>query len=218
MLPPFKNPALLEEAFVHRSAVNESKGTVSNERLEFLGDAVLELATTIFLYKRLPDVPEGILTSFRSSLVKKTTLAKVALNLGLGDMLKMSRGEEAMGGRKNPALLENTFEAFIGALFLDQGFDACYAFLDENLFIRFDEINDNNLHRDDKSLLQESVQAQGKPTPVYETLESHGPDHDKTFKVAVSVDAHRLGVGEGKSKQEASLRAAKAALEKIANG
>src|SRR5258706_12612580 len=112
MLPAFKNQNLLQEALTHRSAVNEAKGNASNERLEFLGDAVLELATTIFLYKKLPDSSEGILTSFRSSLVKKAMLARVAGELGMGESLIMSRGEELMGGRKNPALLENTFEAF----------------------------------------------------------------------------------------------------------
>ncbi len=215
MLPTFKNPMLLSQALTHRSAVNEQAGTTSNERLEFLGDAVLELATTMFLYKKLPDAPEGLLTSFRSSLVKKQMLAKVAKDLGVGDLLKMSHGEELMGGRQNPALLENTFEALIGALFEDQGFDACYQFLDKELFIHFDEINEKNLHRDHKSVLQEEVQAEGKPTPVYETLESIGPDHSKTFTVAVLVGNERLGTGTGKSKQEASQVAAKDALEKM---
>lgn len=215
MLPTFKNPALLEEALTHRSAVNENAGRTSNERLEFLGDAVLELATTMFLYKKLPDAPEGLLTSFRSSLVKKQMLSQVALTLKLGDQLHMSHGEELMGGRLNPALLENTFEALVGALFEDQGFDACYAFLDEHLFIHFDEINEKNLHRDHKSMLQELVQSQGKATPTYETLESTGPDHSKTFTVAVMVDSQQLGSGSGKSKQEASQAAAKDALEKM---
>src|SRR5258708_327684 len=215
MLPTFKNPTLLSQALTHRSAVNEQAGTTSNERLEFLGDAVLELATTMFLYKKLPDAPEGLLTSFRSSLVKKQMLAKVAKDLGVGDLLKMSHGEELMGGRQNPALLENTFEALIGALFEDQGFDACYQFLDKELFIHFDEINEKNLHRDHKSVLQEEVQAEGKPTPVYETLESIGPDHSKTFTVAILVGNERLGTGTGKSKQEASQVAAKDALEKM---
>lgn len=216
MLPTFKNPALLEEALTHRSAINEKEGMVSNERLEFLGDAVLELATTMFLYRKLPDAPEGLLTSFRSSLVKKHMLARVATQIGLGEKLKVSHGEELMGGRENPALLENTFEAVVGALFEDQGFDACYQFLDRELFVHFEEISTNNLHRDHKSMLQEQVQAKGQPTPVYETLESSGPDHSKTFTVAVTVDENRLGIGVGKSKQEASQAAAKDALEKIA--
>lgn len=217
MLPTFKNPALLEEALTHRSVVNERNGAVSNERLEFLGDAVLELATTMFLYEKLPDAPEGLLTSFRSSLVKKQMLAQVATSLGLGDMLKMSHGEELMGGRLNPALLENTFEAVIGALFKDQGFDACHSFLSEHLFIHFDEINEKNLHRDHKSMLQELVQSQGKATPTYDTLESTGPDHSKTFTVAVMVENQQLGTGSGKSKQEASQAAAKDALEKMSH-
>src|SRR5260221_3206566 len=215
MLPTFKNPMLLSQALTHRSAVNEQAGITSNERLEFLGDAVLELATTMFLFKKLPDAPEGLLTSFRSSLVKKQMLARVAKDLGFGNELKMSHGEELMGGRENPALLENTFEAFVGALFEDQGFDACYQFLDRELFIHFDEINEKNLHRDHKSMLREKVQAESKPTPGYETIESTGPNHSKTFTVAVLVNTERLGVGSGKSKQEASQAAAKDALEQM---
>lgn len=213
-LPTFNNSALLAEALTHRSVVNEREGVVSNERLEFLGDAVLELAATMFLYERLPNEAEGVLTSFRSALVKRQMLAKVAKQIGLGLELKMSRGEEQMGGRENPGLLENTFEAVTGALFLDQGFDACYQFLSQELFIHFDEISAKNLHRDQKSELQEIVQAEGQPTPVYKTLEESGPDHSKTFTVAVMVGGQRLGLGSGKSKQEASQMAAKDALEK----
>lgn len=214
MLPTFKNPDLFSEALTHRSAVNEKLGVASNERLEFLGDAVIELAVTMFLYERLPDQPEGVMTSFRSALVKRPMLARVAKHLDLGLMLKMSRGEEQMGGRENPALLENTFEAFIGALFKDQGFEACYQFLEENLFIHFEEINAKNLQKDHKSQLQEVIQAESKPTPIYKTLEESGPDHSKTFTVAVLVGGERLGIGSGKSKQEASQAAAKDALEK----
>lgn len=215
MLPAFKNPELLAEALTHRSAVNEKLGIVSNERLEFLGDAVLELATTMFLYKKMPTEQEGILTSFRSALVKRSMLARVAKTIGLGLELKMSRGEEQMGGRENPALLENTFEALIGALFLDQGFDACYKLLETELFIHFDEISELNLHKDQKSQLQEFIQAQSRPTPIYKTLEESGPDHNKTFTVAVMVGEDHLGTGTGKSKQEASQMAAKDALEKM---
>jgi ribonuclease-3 len=214
MLPTFIHPNLLAEALTHRSVVNETKGALSNERLEFLGDAVLELATTVFLYHKLPDSPEGLLTSFRAALVKKTMLAQVASSLNFGQMLNMSHGEELMGGRQNPALLENTFEAVIGALFEDQGFDVCYKFLEEHLFVHFDEISAKNLHRDHKSNFQEFIQSQGRPTPIYETLESEGPDHNKTFTIAVYVDGVRMGQGKGKSKQEASQMAAKDALEK----
>ncbi len=213
-LPTFKDPQLLAQALTHRSAVNEKLGVVSNERLEFLGDAVLELATTMFLYQKLPKEPEGVLTSFRSALVKRSMLARVAKQLDLGLKLTMSKGEEQMGGRENPALLENTFEAFVGALFKDQGFDVCYRFLNEVLFVQFEEISAKNLQRDHKSQLQETIQAQGKPTPTYKTLEESGPDHKKTFTVAVMVGKERLGLGSGKSKQEASQMAAKDALEK----
>lgn len=198
----------------HRSSVNESRGIVSNERLEFLGDAVLELATTKYLYARFPEANEGLLTSYRSSLVKRSMLATVAKTLEIGPKLRMSHGEEASGGRENPALLENAFEALVGALYQDQGFDVCYEFLLEHLFVHTDAVIAGNLHKDYKSTLQETVQAKGQSTPVYKTLSATGPDHSKTFEVAVVVDGETLGTGTGKSKQEASQMAAKAALEK----
>ncbi|PWU22897.1 ribonuclease III [Candidatus Cerribacteria bacterium 'Amazon FNV 2010 28 9'] len=216
MLPPFVNTQLLDEALTHRSVTNEASHAISNERLEFLGDAVLELATTQFLYQRFPDAAEGLLTSYRSSLVRRSQLSQVAAILGVGEFLKLSKGEESMGGRSNPALLENAFEAIVGALYLDQGFDACYRFLAEHLFSQVDEVIANNLHKDYKSTLQETVQAEGKPTPVYTTLSASGPDHDRIFEIAVNVAGQEYGVGKGKSKQEASQMAAKAALEKIA--
>lgn len=214
MLPTFTNSALLEEALTHRSALNEIAHQ-SNERLEFLGDAVLELATTIFLYQKYPEANEGLLTSYRASLVRRVMLAEVATTLGLGERLIMSKGEEAMGGRKNPALLENAFEALVGALYQDQGFAPVYEFLESNLFVHVDEVIANNLHRDFKSTLQELIQSQSRPTPHYHTVKESGPDHDKTFTVEVKVEDETLGSGEGKSKQEASQMAAKSALEKI---
>lgn len=214
MLPTFQNQALLTTALTHRSALNEnlSTSTESNERLEFLGDAVLELATTQFLFDRFPDEPEGTLTAYRSALVKTTTLADVATDLGFGDKLFMSKGEESTGGRTNPSLLADTFEAVLGALYLDQGFQAVVPFLETHLFPRFDAIQSQRLFKDAKSQLQETVQAQGSAAPVYQVVSEEGPDHDKNFTVQVLVDGKIIGVGTGRSKQQAQQAAARAAL------
>ncbi|HCC84396.1 MAG TPA: ribonuclease III, partial [Candidatus Pacebacteria bacterium] len=162
-LPAFRQPQLLMTALSHRSSLNErSSGTTakeSNERLEFLGDAVLELATTQFLYDRFPTEPEGVLTAYRSALVKTTTLAEVARELGLGEKLYLSKGEEATGGRANAGLLADVTEAVIGALYLDQGLEAVITFLKTHLFGKFDDILQQELYRDHKSQLQELVQA-----------------------------------------------------------
>lgn len=215
MLPTFKDPSLLETALTHRSALNEkqSSATESNERLEFLGDAVLELATTRFLYAKFPTESEGVLTSYRSALVKTTSLANVATELGLGEELKMSRGEEATGGRNNPGLLADTFEAVLGGLYLDQGFDAAETFLHKTLFIHLDQILADRSYKDAKSELQERVQALGFSTPDYVVTEEVGPDHDKTFTISVSVGNKVVGQGVGRSKQQAQQAAAENALQ-----
>jgi len=217
MLPKFKNKQLLITALTHRSALNEKEtsGTTaeeSNERLEFLGDAVLELSTTRFLFNKFPDEPEGILTAFRSALVKTGTLADVARELELGKKMYMSKGEEATGGRDNDSLLADTTEAIIGALYLDQNFDAVEDFLKKYLFVKFDEIKKNRAYKDAKSLLQEMVQSKGCPTPNYEVVKAEGPDHDKQFTINVLVGDQIKGTGVGKSKQLAQQDAAKQAL------
>ena len=216
MLPTFTNAALLETALTHRSALNEKGSTIteSNERLEFLGDAVLELIATEFLYKKFPAEPEGTLTAYRSALVKTTSLATVAEKLGLGDQLKMSKGEEATGGRSNPSLLADTLEAVVGALYLDQGIEVCVTFLQEHLFVSLDTILEQRLYKDPKSELQERVQAQGLETPRYEVVSETGPDHSKEFTVAVYVGSEVAGQGLGKSKQQAQQGAAQEALQK----
>jgi ribonuclease-3 len=216
MLPTFTNAALLETALTHRSALNEKGSTIteSNERLEFLGDAVLELIATEFLYKKFPAEPEGTLTAYRSALVKTTSLATVAEKLGLGDQLKMSKGEEATGGRSNPSLLADTLEAVVGALYLDQGIEVCVTFLQEHLFVSLDTILEQRLYKDPKSELQERVQAQGLETPRYEVVSETGPDHSKEFTVAVYVGTEVVGQGTGKSKQQAQQGAAQEALQK----
>ena len=209
-LPTFQNADLLANALTHRSALNErvSSSTQSNERLEFLGDAVLELATTEFLYARFPEKPEGELTAFRSSLVKTVTLAQVAVRLGLGEQLYLSKGEEATGGRNNSSLLADTFEAVVGALYLDQGYETAKKFLAAELFIEFDAILEQKLYKDAKSQLQEVVQSKGFEAPTYEVVAEDGPDHDKQFTVTVSVGGKVRGTGVGKSKQLAQQEAA----------
>lgn len=215
MIPTFKDPSLLETALTHRSALNEkqSRATESNERLEFLGDAVLELATTRFLYSKFVSESEGILTSYRSALVKTTSLAGVATELGLGKELKMSKGEEATGGRENPGLLADTFEAVLGALYLDQGFEKAESFLHDTLFVHLDQILADRSYKDAKSELQEKVQALGFSTPDYEVINEVGPDHDKTFTITVSVGKKVVGQGVGRSKQQAQQAAAESALQ-----
>lgn len=215
-LPTFTNKILLETALTHRSALNEknSSVSVSNERLEFLGDAVLELATTRFLFDRYPEEPEGTLTAYRSALVKTETLAKIALDLGLGEQLHMSKGEEATGGRTNIGILADTMEAFLGALYLDQGLEVVVKLLEKILFPNIDEIISKKLYKDAKSNLQEVVQSLGFETPTYEVITEVGPDHDKEFTVAVSVENAVVATGSGKSKQHAQQAAARKAMKK----
>ena len=216
-LPSFTNPQLLTTALTHRSALNEHPelSPQSNERFEFLGDAVLELITTKYLFDKYPNEPEGILTSYRSAVVKTTSLADVARQLGLGEKLHMSRGEEATGGRENSSLLANTFEAVLGALYLDQGFDAADKFVREVLLDpNVDTIVSEKLFKDPKSNLQEVVQALGLDTPTYQVISEVGPDHDKEFTIAVFVGEEKVGVGLGRSKQLAQQAAAEEALKK----
>lgn len=212
----FINKDLLTTALTHRSALNEQISTSkeSNERLEFLGDAVLELATTRFLFDKHPDDQEGLLTAYRSALVKTETLAEVSIELGLGEELYMSRGEEATGGRTNVGILADSFEAFLGAMYLDQGYDAVVSFLEKKLFTKLDDIKKHKLYRDGKSLLQEVVQSKGLGAPQYKVIAEHGPDHDKEFTVAVLISDKEMGRGTGRSKQNAQQAAARQALEK----
>jgi ribonuclease III len=219
MLPKLNQPLLLEKALTHRSALNEpSSGTpskVSNERLEFLGDAVLELAVTRFLFNQLPEEPEGKLTAYRSALVRTTTLAEVAAELDLGVKLYMSKGEEATGGRSNESLLADTMESVIGAVYLDQGFKAAEEFIAKHILPKFSEIKEKKLYKDAKSLLQELVQSQGYPTPKYKVVKEVGPDHAKIFTVEVAIGGKVEGQGLGASKQEAQQKAAREAIRKL---
>jgi len=205
---------LLKEAFTHRSFLNESRDKIpSNERLEFLGDAVLEILVSEYLFHRFPLYPEGKLTLLRSSIVRTETLAKAAQLQSLGKYLHMSRGEEEHGGRTNESILANTYEAVVGALYLNKGLETVKSFLEATLFPRFEEIIDTKSYRDAKSHLQEVVQEQMKITPTYKVLHEEGPDHQKKFTVGVYVGEKLIGEGKGKNKQAAESAAAEVALK-----
>jgi ribonuclease III len=212
----FKNQELLHSAFYHRSYLNEARQVrESNERLEFLGDAVLSFLTSEFLYKTYPEFPEGTLTNIRSGLVKTKSLGDTAAILGLGELLFLSHGEEESGGRKNLSLLADCFEALLGAIFLDQGIDVARQYLQKILFPNAQEIVDKKLYIDFKSYLQEVVQQDTKVSPTYRVARSEGPDHAKTFWIEVIVGDKIIGSGSGKSKQEGEQAAASDALEKM---
>jgi ribonuclease-3 len=211
----FKDKDILRTAFTHRSYLNENRtrGIEHNERLEFLGDAVLELVVTAYLFENYPEKNEGELTSYRSALVNAVTLAGVAEKLGMNEFLLLSRGEAKDTGRARQVILANTIEAFIGALYLDQGYDITKRFISRELFKLLDEIVKNRMWLDAKSHFQEKAQEIVGVTPNYETVREAGPDHDKHFTVAVFLGKEKVAEGEGKSKQEAEQMAAKSGLE-----
>jgi ribonuclease-3 len=211
----FNDPKILVQAFTHRSYLNEHRGEVDghNERLEFLGDAVLELISTHFLYEKFPDKSEGDLTAFRAALVNAVTCAEVATKLGMNDYLLLSRGESKDTGRARGILLANAFEALIGAIYLDHDYAAARTFISEHLFPKIDEIVKKKLWRDSKSTLQERVQETVGATPYYAVIKESGPDHDKQFIVGVYAKDSLIAQGTGKSKQEAEQDAARNALE-----
>jgi ribonuclease-3 len=211
----FNDPKLLRQAFTHRSYLNEHRGEADahNERLEFLGDAVLELIATHFLYEKFPTHNEGELTAFRAALVNAVTCAEVATELGMNDYLLLSRGESKDNGRARGILLANAFEALIGAIYLDQGYETTQAFIAEHLFPKINEIIQKKLWRDAKSTLQEKVQEHQGATPYYAVIRESGPDHDKEFVVGVYAKDALLAQGGGKSKQEAEQAAARNALD-----
>lgn len=208
----FKNKDTLDLAFTHKSWVNENPGKrPSNERLEFLGDAVLEYVVSKELYKKYPEKEEGYLTALRANLVNTVNLAKVASKLQLGKNIYLSKGEEDGGGRTNPSLLANTVEAVIGALFIDSGLQAAENFIEENLLNDLAEIASKPL-KDAKSRLQELLQADNGNAPKYKVIEESGPDHNKKFTVEVHVNGKPVSKARGKSKSEAEQEAAKKAL------
>lgn len=211
----FKDLALFEEAFTHRSYLNEHKSAGKhNERLEFLGDAVLELSATRYLFDTYPAKPEGELTAYRAALVNTYSLADIAEALGFNDMLLLSKGERKDTGRARQIILANAFEALLGALYLDQGYDAADAFLQKHLYPKLESIIAAKSYQDAKSRFQEVAQEKKGATPSYKTLREDGPDHDREFVVGVFVAEKEIARGIGKSKQEAEQSAAKAALDK----
>lgn len=212
----FKNLNLLNQAFIHRSFLNEVKRPLqSNERLEFLGDCVLSFIISSQLFESRPNDEEGDLTNLRAYIVKTKSLAEAAQELNLGQYLKLSKGESLSGGRENPQLLANTFEALIGAIFLDQGLEGVKGFIDICLLPRFEAEIKSGPPKDAKSSLQEIVQTESKQSPHYKVLKTIGPDHAKKFTVGVFVRGEKLGEGTGSSKQEAEEHAATEALKKI---
>ena len=211
----FKNKNLLKEALTHRSYLNENPSwpLPHNERLEFLGDAVLELAVTEILFSRYPASPEGELTSIRSALVNYQMLADIAKNMELGDYVFLSKGEAKDAGKAREVILANAFEAILGAVYLDAGYESAKNFIEKAVMGRLDEVIEKKLYQDPKSLLQEIVQEKLRATPTYSVLSEKGPDHAKIFKVGVFFNGDLIAEGEGASKQEAEVEAAKNALK-----
>lgn len=210
----FKNIDLLKQACVHRSYLNENPNFPldHNERLEFLGDAVLELVVTEHLYRNYKN-PEGDLTSWRAALVNTQMLSKKAYNLGLNDYLYLSRGEMKDTGKAREIILANAFEALIGAIYLDQGYLITQNFIKKNLLVELPHILKYKLYLDPKSKLQELTQEAFNITPTYQLLKEWGPDHAKNFIIAVFLNDFKIGEGKGSSKHEAQIAAAQKALE-----
>jgi len=211
----FKNKDLLVQAFVHRSYLNENPGfhLFHNERLEFLGDAVLELVVTEYLFQKYPEKAEGELTNWRAALVNAKILSAVAKDLDFDDFLFLSRGETKEMGKGRQYILANTFEALIGGLYLDQGYGSCQKFIEKYLIKELPWIIESGLFKDVKSRFQEEAQERAEVTPFYKVLEEWGPDHAKHFIVGVFLGEELIAKGEGSSKQEAELEAARNALE-----
>ncbi|MDR3571169.1 MAG: ribonuclease III [Candidatus Pacebacteria bacterium] len=210
----FKNQRLLETAFTHRSYINEHRelGREHNERLEYLGDAVLELVVSEFLFVKYPDKPEGDLTAYRAALVNTQSISEAAQKLGMNEFLLLSRGESKDTGRARQIILANAFESLIGALYLDQGYQAARDFIGKQLFHKTDDVVARRLWQDAKSRLQELAQEKHGITPSYQLVDQSGPDHDKTFIVGAYIGTEKIALGEGRSKQEAEQAAAEKAL------
>jgi len=212
----FSNRDFLLTALTHRSFLNENREVPEhNERLEFLGDAVLELIVSDFLFRKYTDRAEGDLTSFRAALVRTDSLAQIAKELGLGEHMRLSRGEEDSGGREKDYLLANTFEAVLGAIYLDSGYEDCVQFVHRVLLPKIEDIVKHRLDIDNKTKIQELAQSIYKSTPTYEVTDEQGPDHDKIFTVVVKIDNKIVGEGKGSSKQRAEEQAAKIGVEYI---
>jgi len=211
----FKNKDLLVQAFCHRSYLNENPNSnlEQNERLEFLGDAVLELIVTEYLFEKYPKKPEGELTNWRAALVNAKMLSETANESGLNDYLLLSKGEKKETGKARQYILANTFEALIGAAYLDLGYKKCRDFIEKNLIIKLPEIIEKGLFKDTKSRFQEEAQERRGVTPTYKVVREWGPDHFKHFIIGVFLNNELVAEGEGSSKQEAEVEASKNALE-----
>ena len=211
----FKNKDLLIQAFCHRSYLNENPGfnLEQNERLEFLGDAVLELVVTEYLYKKYPEKAEGELTNWRAALVNAKILSEIARSLDFNDYLLLSQGESKELGKARQYILANTFESFVGSLYLDRGYKDSQNFIEKNVIIRLEEIIEKNLFKDAKSKFQEEAQEKTGITPTYKVVKEWGPDHAKHFIIGVFLGEKLIAEGEGSSKQEAEEAAAKKGLE-----
>ena len=205
-----KNKELIKNSLTHKSYKGEN-----NERLEFLGDAVIEILSSIYLYNRFPNEKEGILTKYRASLVKTATLAKIAKTINLGEYLILSKGEENTGGRERENILGDAFEAFIGAIFLDRGLEYTNKFLYTHLYCILDDIITNKEYLNYKSSLQEAIQSKYRVIPRYKVIKETGPSHNKTFTVVLSINNKDIAQGIGKSKQEAEENAAKNSILEI---
>ncbi|MCC6802529.1 MAG: ribonuclease III [Anaerolineae bacterium] len=216
----FRTPALLQQALTHRSYVNEhdEDDLSDNERLEFLGDAVLDFVSGELLFRRFPAMPEGDLTRLRAALVRTESLASLAVRCRLGEAIRMGKGEEKGGGRERPNNQCGGFEALIGALYLDQGLDAVREFVTPRLLERLEQVLAESLDRDARSLLQEISQADYNQTPVYRLVEASGPEHEKEFIFEALIGDQVVGRGGGRSKQAASQAAARDALDRLRNG
>lgn len=213
----FNNNELLHQALTHTSFANESKelGVQHNERLEFLGDAVLDLVVGEVLFKQFPQLPEGDLTKARARIVCEPTLASCATKLGIGNYLLLGKGEISSGGRQRISILADAFEAIIGAIYLDSGYANASRFIVDHLQGELNLVKSGEYANDYKTLLQEVIQRQGEQKISYDVINEEGPDHDKTFMVMVCVNGKTLGSGQGKSKKEAEQNAAKQALAKL---
>lgn len=213
---PISDTLLLNRALTHRSYLNEHPEALEdNERLEFLGDAILDFLVGAWLYNHFPEMAEGELTRLRSALVRTEQLAEFADKIKLGSAMLLGHGEEEGGGRQRPALLCGTFEALVGAIYLNAGLEGVRSFVEPLLKPAVDQILEDHKDRDPKSLLQEWVQAQGYGPPAYHTVASSGPEHDKTFEVEVKINGVPHGRGFGRSKQSAAKAAAKIALDTL---
>ncbi len=212
----FNDKKHLMQAFIHRSYINENpkSGLEQNERLEFLGDAVVELVVTDYLYRTYPTHHEGDLTAYRSALVNAVIMGEVASDLHMNDYLLLSKGEQKDTGRARQTILANTYESFIGALYLDQGYKVCEEFVTRTLLARLETIISTKSWKDPKSLIQEEAQERLGVTPSYQVIGEVGPDHDKHFTIGIFFHDKKIAEGKGKSKQEAQQNAAQAALEK----